>query len=57
MLPFKGASRRTAVLEGVGLVILGFWNNGIFDNTDGVLEVILRTLQARATPLPPKPSP
>ena len=29
----------------------------VFDNTDGVLEVISRTLQARATPSPPKPSP
>jgi len=26
------------VPEGVGFVILGFWNNGIFDNTDGVLR-------------------
>ena len=43
--------------ENVGFIALRFWNNDVFDNTDGVLEVISRTLQARATPSPPKPSP
>jgi len=50
-------ARRTAVLEEAGFVVLRFWNNDVFENSDGVLEVILGTLRARATPSPPKPSP
>ena len=48
---------RTAALQDAGFTVLRFWNNDVFENTDGVLEVISRTLQARATPSPPKPSP
>jgi very-short-patch-repair endonuclease len=48
-------ARRTTLLENTGFVVLRFWNNDVFDNTDGVLEVILRTLQNRATPSPPNP--
>ncbi len=50
-------ARRTAALEDNGFTVLRFWNNDVFKNMDGVLEVILRTLRARATPSPPKPSP
>ena len=48
-------ARRTTLLENTGFVVLRFWNNDVFDNTDGVLEVILRTLRNRATPSPPNP--
>ena len=50
-------ARRTASLENAGFTVLRFWNNDVFENTDGVLEVILEALRARATPSPPKPSP
>ena len=50
-------ARRTASLENAGFTVLRFWNNDVFENMDGVLEVILRALRARATPSPPKPSP
>ena len=50
-------TQRTAVLENSGFIVLRFWNNDVFDNMDGVLDVILRTLRARAKPSPPKPSP
>jgi very-short-patch-repair endonuclease len=37
--------RRTAWLEGQGWRVLRFWNNDVLDNTNGVIEAILRVLQ------------
>jgi very-short-patch-repair endonuclease len=41
-------------LEGRGLKVLRFWNNDVFENLDGVLEVIDRECRQRAA-VPPKP--
>ncbi len=49
-------SHRTRALESAGFAVLRFWNNDVLENTDGVLEVILRTLRARNT-IPTQPSP
>lgn len=38
-------ARRTAFLERRGLTVLRFWNNDVLQNTDGVLEAILRKLE------------
>ncbi|MEI7037907.1 endonuclease domain-containing protein [Fulvimonas yonginensis] len=46
---------RTRFLEAKGLRVLRFWNNEILQQTDAVLEVILRTAHDRTltpTPLP-----
>ncbi|MCY7355022.1 MAG: DUF559 domain-containing protein [Lysobacter sp.] len=48
-------ARRTAILEKAGFAVLRFWNNDIFENMDGVLELILQTLRDRVTPSPPNP--
>ena len=47
--------RRTLFLEGAQFRVLRFWNNEVFAELDGVLEVIRRELVARATPSPPNP--
>lgn len=50
-------ARRTDFLEGAGFLVLRFWNNEVFDNIEGVVEVIIATLAARTTtPSPPNPS-
>lgn len=36
---------RTCFLEGQGYRVLRFWNNEVFTNVEGVLEVILRALR------------
>ena len=46
---------RSRFLESAGSIVLRFWNNETFENQEGVLEVILRTLRERATPSPPNP--
>jgi very-short-patch-repair endonuclease len=46
---------RTRSLEDAGFVVLRFWNNDVSGNVEGVLEVIIRHLVARATPSPPNP--
>ena len=46
---------RTHFLETAGFIVLRFWNNEVFDNLEGVTEVILGTLVSRATPSPPNP--
>ena len=46
---------RSQFLESAGFVVLRFWNNETFENEEGVLEVILRTLRDRTTPSPPNP--
>ncbi|TWI03630.1 crossover junction endodeoxyribonuclease RuvC [Luteimonas cucumeris] len=48
-------STRTAMLEKAGFVVLRFWNNEIYENMDGVLDVIWRALRERANPSPPNP--
>ena len=40
-------SQRDAWLQANGFVVLRFWNNDILSNTQGVLEVLSQTLQAR----------
>jgi very-short-patch-repair endonuclease len=39
--------RRTAWLESQGWRVIRFWNNDVLSNTNGVIEAILRVLQAR----------
>jgi very-short-patch-repair endonuclease len=38
--------RRTAGLESQGWKLIRFWNNDVLGNTNGVVETILRTLEA-----------
>ena len=38
---------RSAYLQQQGFQVLRFWNNEVFQNTDGVLAVILKALQTR----------
>ena len=47
-------ARRTSHLEALGWKVLRFWNNEIFQQTDGVLESILRACEERRKG---KPSP
>jgi very-short-patch-repair endonuclease len=47
--------QRTQTLQRAGFTVLRFWNNDVFRNTDGVLQVIRENLVARATPSPPNP--
>ena len=48
-------AKRTALLEKSGFCVLRFWNNEVFENIEGVAEVILQVLKQRATPSPPNP--
>jgi very-short-patch-repair endonuclease len=47
-------TKRTEILEAMGYLVLRFWNNDVLKNTDGVLEVILETLEQvkRSAPHP-----
>jgi very-short-patch-repair endonuclease len=45
---------RSELLRAARFVVLRFWNNEVFDEINGVLEVIRRELVAR-TPSPPNP--
>jgi very-short-patch-repair endonuclease len=47
--------KRTLLLERAGFCVLRFWNNEVFAELDGVLEVIYRELLVRATPSAPNP--
>jgi len=47
---------RQTYLEGKGLMVLRFWNTDVFDNLEGVLEVIYQGCQQRAV-VPPRPQP
>jgi len=38
---------RDAVIEGKGCRVLRFWNNQVFEETEAVLEVILKELETR----------
>ena len=48
-------SERTRFLETAGFTVLRFWNNDVLGKVDSVLEVIHRSLLARANPSPPNP--
>ena len=50
-------AERTAFLERAGFLVLRFWNNQVFEEMDGVLEVIWRALKGRAAPSPTRPPP
>jgi len=47
---------RRAFLERAGFRVLRFWNNQVFEDIDGVLDVILQMLRISAEPHP-HPSP
>jgi very-short-patch-repair endonuclease len=49
-------ANRTKVLEAMGYLVLRFWNNDVLQNTDGVLEEILNTLEQHRSE-PPHPGP
>src|SRR5215510_26634 len=38
-------ARRTGLLESQGWTVIRFWNSDVLNNTNGVVETILRTLQ------------
>ncbi|HZW17366.1 MAG TPA: DUF559 domain-containing protein [Luteimonas sp.] len=48
---------RTRQLEQAGFAVLRFWNHEVFENREGILQVILAALQERAKPIPTQPSP
>jgi len=48
---------RTLFLRSAGFEVLRFWNNQVFRELDGVLEMIRRELVRRTTPSPPNPPP
>ncbi|TWT23441.1 endonuclease domain-containing protein [Luteimonas marina] len=49
-------AERTKFLEKAGFKVLRFWNNEVFENTEGVVDVIVAALIERAlTPSPPNP--
>ena len=50
-------ARRTRSLEQAGFVVLRFWNNEVFKDIEGVVDMIWNTAAARRNPSPPKPSP
>ena len=43
----EGDRHRTAKLEGRGFEVIRFWNSEVFENLDGVLEVVLAAAQRR----------
>ncbi len=47
---------RTKILEAMGYLVCRFWNNDVMQNTDGVLEEILNTLNRQRSE-PPHPNP
>ena len=49
--------RRTAFLEREGLFVLRFWKNDVLQNTDGVLQMILSTLEQLPTKFKRPPLP
>ena len=54
-------SQRTAFLERRGIKVIRIWNDELFKNLEGVLEVIYHALQERvegwAPAIPPLPNP
>ncbi|MGH6769047.1 MAG: endonuclease domain-containing protein [Xanthobacteraceae bacterium] len=49
--------RRTRNLEASGYLVLRFWNHDVLQNTDGVLEEILDTINQQQALEPPHPTP
>jgi lipoate-protein ligase B/very-short-patch-repair endonuclease len=49
-------AKRTAWLVERGIRVLRFWNNDVLNNTEGVFDVVYRTLSTPQSPLP-QPSP
>ncbi|MCC7015994.1 MAG: endonuclease domain-containing protein [Rhodospirillales bacterium] len=49
--------RRTTWLKARGWQVLRIWNNDILANTEGVVRIILRTLESAEPAKTPKPSP
>ena len=45
-------AERTRYLEETGYTVIRFWNNEVLQNTEGVLETILRELSQMDTPSP-----
>jgi very-short-patch-repair endonuclease len=43
---------RTRFLESKGYRVVRFWNDEVLSNTHGVLEVILKAIEDRPSPLP-----
>ena len=52
----RDETNRTAVLEGMGYLVLRLWNNDVLTNTDSVLEEILNVIN-RHPQEPPHPYP
>lgn len=50
-------SERTLLLTAQGFKVLRFWNNEVFENLEGVLEVILGELQVGTDTPHPNPLP
>ena len=44
----EGDARRTAYLEALGWKLVRFWNNDILQQTEAVLETIVRACEQRA---------
>ena len=49
-------AERTKYLEKAGFRVLRFWNNEVFENIEGVVQVIIAALvECARTPSPPNP--
>lgn len=47
------SSQRTRFLEAAGFIVSRFWNNDVFSDIEGALQVIHRALAGLASPSPP----
>jgi very-short-patch-repair endonuclease len=48
--------KRSTWLQSEGVRVLRFWNYWVFENSEGIVEVIWRELQASRSSLPPSPT-
>ncbi len=48
--------KRTEMLSAMGYLVVRFWNNDVLANIDGVLEMIVSTLELSRS-VPPHPNP
>jgi very-short-patch-repair endonuclease len=53
----KKDEKRTEFLESQGFKVIRFWNNELFENTEGVIETIYKTLNAEKKCPHPNPPP